>query len=79
MSESEIFKCSHCGEEHEALTQEVGSYMCPNVKRRYSEIKGKEKVLDKVMRQCLTEFNSSSKTEEPSHNRNGDLDNGKEK
>lgn len=71
MSESEIFVCRHCGEEHEALTQEIGSYQCPKLRKQ----QGKVKVLDKVMDKYLTEFNSSSETQDPNTNQSQDGDN----
>lgn len=75
MNESELFICKHCGNEHEALTQEIASFRCPNLPK----LKPNGKVLDKVIRECLTELNSSSETQEPKRNRNGEPDNGKEK
>ncbi len=60
MSESEIFVCRQCGKEHEALTQEIGSYQCPNRKKE----KVFPKVLDSVSLKYLTEVNPLSETQD---------------
>lgn len=60
MSESEIFICSQCGNEHEALTQEIGSYRCTNRPKE----KIFPKVLDSVRIKYLTEVNPLSETQD---------------
>lgn len=70
--ETEIFICKHCGKEHEALTQEVASYICPKLRKQ----KEKVKVLDQVSLKYLTEINSSSETQEPQTSDKLEPDNG---
>lgn len=60
MSESEIFVCARCGNEHEALTQEIASYSCPNIPK----IKSNLKVLDSVSLKSLTKVDTLSETQE---------------
>lgn len=60
MSESEIFVCRRCGKEHEALTQEIASYLCLNL----SKPKDILKVLDQVRIKCLTENITLSESQE---------------
>lgn len=60
MKESEIFVCKRCGNEHEALTQEIASFSCPNL----SKTKTKLKVLDSVSLNLLTELINSSETQD---------------
>lgn len=47
---SEIFKCKHCGEEHEATTEEIASYLCPKLRKT----KVKPKLLDQERFNKLT-------------------------
>lgn len=46
---------------NEALTQEIGSYLCPNT----SKLKGKVKVLDSVSLKYLTELNGLRQPQDP--------------
>lgn len=70
MNESEIFVCKQCGREHEALTQEIASYLCP----MRPKSKGNLKMLDQVSLKRLTEIDSSSETQDLQKikERNGD-------
>lgn len=60
-SESEIFICLRCGQEHEATTQEVASYLCPKL----PETNKKPKVLDTDRIKSLTKNISLSESQEP--------------
>lgn len=63
MSESEIFVCKQCSNEHEALTQEIASYSCPNLLKS----KPKLKVLDSVSLINLTKIDDPSETQDLKH------------
>lgn len=59
----ELFHCKQCGNAHEALTQEVAAYLCPNIRKS----KGNSKVLDLVSEIILTklvELEETHKTQE---------------
>ena len=64
MSESEFFICKQCGKEHEALTQEIASYTCPN----QPKLKRKLKVLDEVREKYLTDLNGLRQPQDPNLN-----------
>lgn len=63
MSDSEILRCTRCGIEYEALTQEIASYSCPNC----TKSKPKLKMLDSVSLKSLTELVFSSETQPPNN------------
>lgn len=48
--ESEIIHCKQCGNEFEAMTQEVASYLCP----KCPKVKESTKMLDRVSQKYLT-------------------------
>ena len=63
MSDSEIFICTRCGKEHEAINQDIASYLCPNLPK----LKTKLKVLDQVRIKSLTKKDTLSESQEPKH------------
>ena len=63
MEDSEFVKCKQCGNEYEALTQEIASYSCPNCLK----LKPKLKVLDSVRIKYLTKVNDSGESQASKH------------
>lgn len=58
---NEIVICKLCGNDFDALTQEIASYICPKCSKR----KDKVKVLDAVSSKELTGFPVLRKTQGP--------------
>lgn len=60
---SEFFKCKNCGEIHEAVTEEIASYICPKLRKP----KGKLKLLDQERFNNLTKEDESEKDSRTTH------------
>ncbi len=58
--ESEIIHCKQCGNEFEAMTQEVASYLCHKCPKQKKSIK----MLDQVSQKYLTANEVLSQTHE---------------
>lgn len=67
-----IVYCKHCGNEYDALTEEVGSYICPIC----AKTKGKHKKLDSVRLKSLTEKGTLTEAQDPLKNDKSKLDHG---